>query len=214
MTIRVMLADDHLMFRETLRTPLAAHPDIEVIGEAGTGAETLSLLESLKPDVLVLDINLPDMSGIDVAREAIRRHPGLRVVALSGYADRIYIEAMLKAGAYGYVVKSAGAKELFVAIQSVAGGTCFLSQEAAQVMVQSIKIKCEDSTPAKSVLTAREVEVLCLLAEGKRSADVAVALGISTATADVHRRNIKAKLGLHSAVELTRYAIRENLITT
>lgn len=165
----------------------------------------------MKPDILILDIELPDISGIEVARVVTKQYPNVRVIALSGYADRVYVEQMLKAGAQGYVVKSAGAKELFAAIRAVFGGSCYLSTEAAAALVNAQNNR-RSATPPPSVLGKREREVLCLLADGKRCGEIAIILGISPSTAEVHRRNIKQKLGLNSAVELTRYAIREGLI--
>ncbi len=213
MTIRVLLADDHRMFREALKTPLAAEADIDVVGEAGTGADTLAALGTVAPDVLVLDIGLPDISGIEVARMVAKLHPTVRVVALSGYADRLYVEEMLKAGARGYVVKSAGADDLIAAIRAVARGGTFLSSEATQAMRRHRHDDPGQAVPPPSALGKREREVLCLLAEGKRSAEIAASLGIAVATAEAHRRNIKQKLGLHSTVDLTRYAIREGLVS-
>lgn len=215
MTIRVMLADDHRMVREALRLPLCAEPDIDVVAEANSGEETLAVLGRLCPDILVLDIGLPDINGIEVAKRALKRHPSLRIVALSGYADLRYIEEMLKAGAQGYVVKSAGADELIAAIRAVAGGRSFLSHEASQAMVRRIHHDDKgQSVSPPSVLGRRELQVLGLLAEGKRSAEIAASLGITVGTAEVHRRNIKQKLGLHTTAELTRYAIREGLIAS
>jgi DNA-binding NarL/FixJ family response regulator len=212
MTISVMLADDHRMFREALRVPLAAEPDVEIIAEAGSGSDTLAALERISPDVLVLDIGLPDINGIEVARKAIKLHPALRIVALSGFADRIYIEEMLKAGAQGYVVKSAGADELVSAIRAVARGSSFLSPEATQVMLRNIRPGENSAPPPPSVLGKREKQVLSLLAGGKRSADIAASLGIAVATVEVHRRNIKQKLGMNCTADLTRYAVHEGLV--
>ncbi|CUW39652.1 putative response regulator, LuxR family [Magnetospirillum sp. XM-1] len=214
MTIRVMLVDDHRMFREALRVPLEAEPDIEIVAEANSGADTLASLDLTCPDVLVLDIGLPDLNGIEVARTAIRRHPDLRVVALSGFADRIYIEEMLKAGAHGYVVKSAGADELVSAIRAVAGGRSFLSPEATQVMLRHIQPDADTVAPPPSVLGKREREVLVLLAGGLRSAEIAASLGIAVATVEVHRRNIKQKLGMNRTADLIRYAVHEGLISS
>ncbi|MFD2235586.1 response regulator [Phaeospirillum tilakii] len=211
MTIRVVVADDHRMFREALRSPLGAEPDLEILGEASTGAETLAVLDRVRPDVLLLDIGLPDRNGIDIAREVTRRHPTVRILALSGYADRLYIEEMLKAGARGYVVKSAGADELIAAIRLAANGQTALSQEAMQVMMRRVLEDCRPSASPPSVLGRREREVLSRIANGDRAAEIAARLGISVATVEVHRRNIKRKLGLHTTVELTRYAIREGL---
>ncbi|EPY02058.1 response regulator [Magnetospirillum fulvum] len=211
--IRVILADDHRMFREALRVPLEAETDIAIIGESSTGEETLSILTRICPDVLLLDIGLHDINGIDVARKVAKLYPAVRVIALSGYADRLYIEEMLKAGARGYVVKSAGADELISAIRAVAAGHSFLSQEATQVMIQRIQDDAKALTPPPSVISPREREVLCRLANGFRAAEIAARMGITVSTVEVHRRNIKRKLGLHTTAELTRYAMREGLVS-
>lgn len=214
MTIRILLCDDHRMFREAMRIPLAAEADIEVVGEACNGAETLSLLGSLAPDILVLDIALPDMTGMEVARQVRERHSAVKIVALSGYADKLFVTEMLKAGAQGYVVKSAGAEELVGAIRAVAAGHNFLSPEVTRTMVHQFQAAGEPCPPPVSVLGKRELAVLCLLVVGKRSAAIAEELEISAATVEVHRRNIKKKLGLYTVAELTRYAIREGLLAS
>lgn len=214
MTIRVIVADDHRMFREALRGPLGAEADIDIIGEAGTGVDALAALDQAYPDILVLDIGLGDINGIEVARTAIRRHPALRIVALSGFAERIYVEEMLKAGASGYVVKSAGTDELISAIRAVAAGHRFLSPELTQVMISHIQADGTATAPPPSVLGKREREVLGLIAQGKRSAEIAAHLGIAVATAEVHRRNIKQKLGINTIADLTRYAIHQGMITS
>lgn len=215
MTIRLVLADDHRMFREALRVPLAAETDLAVVGEASTGAEALEAVARALPDVLVLDIALPDTNGIEIARKIGRLHPGVGIVALSGHADKIYVDEMLKAGARGYVVKSAGTDDLVAAIRAVAGGLTFLSPEVTRLMVPQTAAQTGPTiVPPPSVLGQREREVLRLVAEGKRTAEIAGRLGITTATAEVHRRNIKRKLGLHTTAELTRYAIREGLCST
>lgn len=211
MIIRVLLADDHRMFREALRGPLSAESDIAIVGEASSGVETLETLERTSTDVLVLDIGLPDINGIEVARRATRLYPALRIVALSGYVEKIYVTEMLKAGAHGYVAKSAGADELIAAIRAVAGGHNFLSAEVTQLMIRPPTTSANEAVPPPSVLGKREREVLGLLAAGNRSAEIAARLGIAEATVEVHRRNIKQKLGLHTVAELTRYAIRQGL---
>ncbi|MBF0095440.1 MAG: response regulator transcription factor [Alphaproteobacteria bacterium] len=215
MTIRLMLADDHRMFREALRGPLSAEPDMEVIAEAGTGAEVRSVLARTQPDVLLLDIALPDVSGIEIAREVTKRYPLVRILALSGHADRIYVEEMLRSGARGYVLKAAGGGELIAGIRAVASGRGFLCSEVTRLMMpQMIDDDTRSATPPLSVLGKREREVLRLLAQGKRSAEIAAMLGISSSTADVHRRNIKRKLGLFTTADLTRYAIHEGLCSS
>jgi len=202
MSIRVMLADDHRMFREALGSQLRAEPDIDIVAETSTGAETLALAAQVLPDVLVLDIALPDLNGIEVARQVAERHPDVRVVALSGYADRLYVQEMLKSGARAYVVKSGGLDELLSAIHAVCSGHSFLSPEVTDLMVQGNRAAGLSNAPPLTVLTLREQEVLRLVASGRRSAEIA---------ADVHRRNIREKLRLGSTAELTRYAIREGL---
>jgi len=206
--ITIVLADDHKMFREALKLSLSSVADILLVGEAGSGAETLAAVTATRPDVLILDIALPDMNGIEVAKELKRSFPALGIVALSGYADRMFVEEMLKAGAAAYVVKSAGADELVAAIRAVALGERYMSSDAQNSVMQGLVQK---DTPPRSVLSPREQQVLRLLARGMRSTQIAQELGIAATTVEVHRRNIKEKLGLHSVVELTRYAIREGL---
>ncbi|MDR3393874.1 MAG: response regulator transcription factor [Parasulfuritortus sp.] len=213
MTIQITLADDHRMFREALRHSLATETDIEIVAEAGNAAQTLESIERDTPDVLVLDIALPDGNGIDVARQALVRHPRLNVVALSGYADRLFVEEMMKAGARGYVVKSAGTDELLLAIRSVVKGHIFLSPEVTGALIGRPDNGAAPPAPPLTVLTSREQSVLRLLAKGRRSNDTARELGISPATVDVHRRNIKRKLQISSIAELTRYAVREGLLS-
>lgn len=211
MSIRIMLADDHRMFREALRGSLCAEPDMEVVAEAGTGEQIFSGVATHLPDVLLLDIGLPDMNGIEIARRVVAQHPQVRVVALSGYADRIFVEEMLRAGARAYVLKSSGADELMTAIRAVAAGKMFLSSDVAVNMLGHAQPGQDAPAPPVTVLGKREQQVLRLLAHGKRSSEIAAELGITPATVDVHRRNLKQKLGLRTTAELTRYAIREGL---
>lgn len=211
MNIRVMLADDHRMFREALGGQLRAEPDIEVVAEASTGAETLDRAGQSLPDILVLDIALPDASGIEVARQVLDRHGKIRIVALSGYADPLYVQEMLKAGVSAYVVKSGGTEDLLAAIRAVHAGHSYLSPEATDLLVAGSQSRGQSSAPPVTVLSGRERDVLRLLADGKRSNEIAAELGITAATVDVHRRNIRDKLGLNTTAELTRYAIRQGL---
>lgn len=211
MTIRLVIADDHRMFREALRLPLQAESDIDVVGEASTGAETLAAVADLNPDVLLLDIALPDINGIDLAREVLRADPAVRIVALSGYSDRLFVDEMLRAGALAYVLKSSGADELIDAIRAVVGGNGFLSPELTTRMIRQNAARDGEQAPPPSVLGRREKQVLRLLAAGRRSHEIAAELEIASATVDVHRRNIRKKLGLHTTAELTRYAVREGI---
>lgn len=138
MKIRLMLADDHRMFREALRVPLSLEADLEIVAEAGSGQETLDAVDRTRPEVLLLDIALPDMNGIEVAKRVLARHPGIRIVALSGYTERMYVSEMMKAGARAYVVKSAGADELVRAIHAVVDGNLFLSPEVTAGIVAHV----------------------------------------------------------------------------
>ncbi|MGE5505714.1 MAG: response regulator [Actinomycetota bacterium] len=213
MTIRVMLADDHTLVRQALQKALDAEPDIEVVAGTGSGAETLAVLGDARPDILVLDIGLPDINGIELARKLAHGHDPVRIVALSGYADPFYVEEMLKAGAQAYVIKSAGTEELLAAIRAVAGGHNYVSAEVTRILVNRVTNDPPQGTVPLGRLGRREREVLKLLAEGKRAPDIALCLGITISTAEAHRRNIKQKLGLYTTAELTRYAIREGLVT-
>ncbi len=209
MAIRFLLADDHRMFRETLCHMLQGIPDLELLGQVGSGKELLDALGRLEADLVVLDVGLPDMSGIELARQVRANHPSIRIVALSGYTDRLFVDEMLKAGAKGYVAKSAGADDFVRAIRAVMDGNVFFSPEVAVVLMPDVG---ETGEAPLSLLGKREREILSLLATGKTSPDIAQLLGISVGTVQVHRRNIKAKLGLRSVADLTRYAIRRGLI--
>lgn len=214
MSIRIMMVDDHRLLRETLAVPLAAESGFSIIAQAGNGKDALELLAHHAPDVLLLDIGLPDMSGIDVARQALAMHPDLQIIALSGYADRIFVNETLKAGARAYVVKSAGTHELFLAIRAVMAGHVYLSPEVTAAMLEAAPPPPPTAHAAVSpnVLSKRERETLRLLANGMRSEQIAEKMGIQPGTVDVHRRNIKRKLSLPTIAELTRYAIRNRLI--
>jgi len=209
MSIRIMLADDHRMFREALRGQIAVEPDFEIVAEAGSGEETLRAAAEAAPDVVILDIGLPGISGIDVARQLRHLWPGMGIVALSGYADRVFVEEMIKAGAHGYVVKSAGADELVAAVRAVAAGRRFLCSEITGVMMSRPD---GGKGPAHVPLTPRERDVLRRLAGGMRAAEIATDCGIALGTVEVHLRNIREKLGLRTVADLTRYAIREGIV--
>lgn len=209
MTFRVVLADDHRILREALRTLLSREPDIEIVGEAGTGADTLALWRSTRPDIVVLDIGLPDLSGIEVAARLSGGADPPRIVALSAHADKRFVTEILRAGASAYVTKSAAGNELVRAIRAVAAGGNYLCPEVAGALVAEVRDAVDSRNKAR--LGRREREVLRLVAEGARSADIATRLNISVATVEVHRRNIARKLELRTVAELTKYAIREGI---
>jgi DNA-binding NarL/FixJ family response regulator len=208
-----MLADDHPLIREAIGHLVAGAPEFELVGEAADGKECLARIDELHPDILILDIAMPGMNGEQVARELRHRHPELKIVALSGYTDRQFVRAMTRAGAKGYVVKSASGRELVQALRAVASGKNYLSPEVTGAVMNL----WEDAAPRTGssqpeTLGRREREVLKLIAEGNRSATIAAQMGIAVATVDAHRRNILRKLNLHSIADLTRYALRHGII--
>ncbi|PLX70201.1 MAG: DNA-binding response regulator [Azoarcus sp.] len=211
MTIRVLLEDDHKIQREALKVVLERELDIALVGECSDGLDALTLARELHPDVVLMDIGLPVMGGIEATRSMLAEQPKIRVVALSTYSDRRIVLQMLDAGASGYVVKSAGRDELLRAIRAVSMGRTYLCNEAAATLVDSVRTQAPADLRNNEKLGRREREVPQLLAEGHTSPEIADRLCIATSTVDVHRRNIMRKLELHSVAELTKYAIRNGL---
>ncbi len=212
MAIRVLLADDHKMMREGLKTVLGRAPDLDVAGEAADGASAVKLASEIAVDVVVMDVTMPGLNGIDAARQITETLPDVRVVMLSMHADRRFVTEALRAGAKGYVLKDFAVDELVAAIRSVARGGTFLSAPVADVVVRDYVQRMQE--PAGSggpTLSARERQVLQLLAEGASTKEIAARLRISAKTVDTHRRQIMDRLNLHSIAELTKYAIREGL---
>ncbi len=205
MTIRIAIAEDQRLMRELLSALLVRERDFHVVGEASNGAEALAIAAQLEPDVLVLDIGLPDMDGIEVARTLRKSVPSLKLLVLSVHAERHFVQQMLRAGADGYVVKTSALGELVQAIRAVGEGKIYLSPEITREALP------EDRVEAGAPLGSRERQVLALIADGKRSSEIGTRLHISTATVEAHRRNIMRKLGLHTVAELTKYAIRKGL---
>jgi two-component system NarL family response regulator len=211
MSIRVMLVDDHKILRDALKTVLERENDIIFIGEANNGVEAMKAIKSIKPDVVIMDVGMPDMGGIQATLAMNVASPEIKILALSTFCDRRIVLQMLGAGANGYIVKSAGSEELLRGIRSVFSGRSYLCPEVAQIVVDSA---CGSKLLEKSNgdrLGRRENEVLKLLAEGLTSPEIGNRLHIATSTVEVHRRNIMRKLDLHSIAELTKYAIRQGL---
>ncbi len=214
MKIRLLLVDDHQVVRSGLRMLLASESDVEIVGEAGTAREALEAVRLLKPTVVLMDIGLPDLSGIDATREIKRTNPEVAVVALTIHEDEEYFFKMLEVGAGGYVPKRAAPEELLTAIRAAAAGEVYLYPSMAKLLVKDYLAQ-ERSTGTTSTLdglTDREQEVLRYLAEGADNEEIATALVISDKTVARHRENIMHKLGLHSRAELVRYAIRKGII--
>jgi DNA-binding NarL/FixJ family response regulator len=210
--LRIVLVDDHRMFREALHPLLAQTPGFEVVAEAGDGQEAVDLVAGLAPDIVVMDVSMPGLNGIEATRRILAERPQTRVVVLSMHADRRFVAETLRAGAAAYVLKDAGFAELVRALQAVAAGRTYLSEQVRQLVVQEyVAVLQRDDASVFTVLSAREREVLQLVAEGASTKEIADRLSVSVKTVETHRRQIMEKLDLHSVAELTKYAIREGL---
>ena len=213
MAIRLLLVDDHAVVRSGLKMLLENERDVEIIGEASSAAEAIEAAARLKPDVILMDIGLPDKSGIDATREIKQRISEVAIVALTIHEDEEYFFKMLEAGASGYVPKRAAPEELITAIRAAATGQVYLYPSLAKLLVRDYLDGGRVSTEqTSSDLTDREQEVLTYLAEGASNEEIAVSLVISPKTVARHRENIMRKLNLHSRAELVRYAIRKGII--
>lgn len=216
--IRVLLADDHQIIRDGLRALLESQLQTSVVGEAEDGRSAAEMAISLQPDVVVMDISMPDLNGIDATRKISSECPDAKVIALSMHTDRRFVSEMLRAGAAGYLIKDSAFEELADAIQTVMQGQVYLSQAVAGVVVQdyvrhlSGNAAEEDSSPAAR-LSMREREVLQLAAEGLSTKQIASRLGLSVKTVETHRRQLMDKLGIYNLAGLIKFAIREGLAT-
>lgn len=214
MSTRLLLVDDHAVVRSGLRMLLEGQRDVEIVGEAGTAAEALEAVGRFMPDVILMDIGLPDKSGIETTREIKMHFPKVAVVALTIHEDEEYFFKMLDAGASGYVPKRAAPEELLTAIRAAAVGEVYLYPSLAKLLVRDYL--SADRPPEEKAsldgLTGREGEVLTFLAEGASNDQIAAALVISSKTVERHRENIMRKLNMHSRAELVRYAIRKGII--
>ena len=209
---RVLVADDHAVVRHGVRRILAAEPDFEVIAEAADGAEAVARALALRPDLVILDVSMPRLTGLQAAGELGRRAPGIRLLMLSMHDDEQYLFEALRAGASGYVLKSAVDRDLVEACRATMRGEAFLYPDAAVAFVQERIAPGGDGEAPSDPLTPREAEVLKLIAEAFTTKQIAEALFISPKTVENHRNRIFQKLGMHDRVELTRYAIRRGLV--
>ncbi len=214
MATRLLLVDDHAVVRSGLRMLLSAEPDVEIVGEASTAAEAMQAAGIVKPDVILMDIGLPDLSGIDATREIKKRLPEIAIVALTIHEDEEYFFKMLEAGASGYVPKRAAPEELLIAIRAAAAGEVYLYPSLAKLLVNDYLNQDHPAEEKANLdgLTDREHEVLTYLAEGANNEKIASELIISPKTVERHRENIMRKLNMHSRSELVRYAIRKGII--
>jgi two-component system, NarL family, response regulator NreC len=215
MSIRVLLADDHGVVRKGLRFLLERQPGMEVIGEAADGREAVRLAEGLDPDVVVIDIAMPMLNGIEATAQMIKRNPGLGVIILSMHSDEDYLLSALDAGAKGYLLKESADEDLVRAIESVRKGTPFFSNEIVKVMLEDYMrfLQQRNLTDSYDLLTEREKEVLQLLAEGKANKEAAAVLNVSVYTVETHRTHLMQKLNLHNTAEIVLYAVRKKIIS-
>jgi DNA-binding NarL/FixJ family response regulator len=213
MSIKIIIADDHAIMRKGLRLLIEKQSDMEIIGEAENGRAAVQLANELKPDIVIMDVTMPDLNGIEAARQIVGKIDNVKVIALSMHSGREFVLDMLKAGVSGYILKESLPEELARAIHLVAANKNYLDPEIAGIAMDQ-HVKKTSSRPDGSVeakLTDREREVLQLLAEGKTTKTIASQLYVSTKTIDTHRRQIMKKLNMHSLPELTKYAIRMGL---
>ncbi len=212
MCVRVVLADDHKIMREGLCSLLRNDPRVEIVGVAEDGRSAVQLVRELKPDVVVMDVAMPDLNGIDAARRIKAEQPDVRILALSMHADKRYISSMLQAGASGYLLKDCAFKELVQAIHTVSHRQVYLSPSIAALVTEDYvrQLMSKGGSPA-SMLSPKEREVLQLMAEGHSTKQIAATLFLSVKTIETHRQQIMEKLDIHSVAELTKFAIREGL---
>ena len=212
---RIVLADDHTLMRAGLRALLEREPDLVVVGEAEDGRQTIDLVASLQPDVLVLDIAMPNLNGIEAARQIVAKHPGIAVVILSMHSDESYVLRALKAGVRAYLLKDSAESDLIRAIRAVRAGKAFFSPDVGKTLLEDYvhQLQQRGEEDSYELLTSREREILQLLAEGKSNKDVASLLNLSPYTVETHRGHILQKLGLHTVPDLVLYAVRKGIIT-
>lgn len=209
----ILLVDDHKMMRDGLRLFVQQEGDLEVVGEASDGESGVALAQKLNPDLIIMDIDLPDIDGIEVSRRVQAMGRQTKILFLSGYCDQQFVGDALTAGAAGYVLKANAASELLQAIRSIFEGQVYLSPEASRELVNAFQKKRTAGPVTERALSQRETEVLRLLAEGRSTKEIATDLGISPKTVETHRQRIMAKLNLSNVADLTKYALREGLIS-
>jgi DNA-binding NarL/FixJ family response regulator len=207
--IRILLADDHAVVRQGFKMILGAQPDMEIVGEAGNGREAVELAESLKPEVVVMDVSMPELNGIEATRRLGESLPHTRVLALSMHKDSVYVREILRAGARGYLLKDSVAGDLVSAVRAVAAGEGYISPQVSTAVLDDYR---RHVTNPIDLLTSREREVLQMLAEGKTNKEIAAVLNLSVYTVDAHRGRIMEKLNVHSINELVRFAVRNGLV--
>lgn len=211
MKLRILLVDDHELMRDGLRAMIEKEPELELAGEAASGRDAVARARELAPDVVIMDVAMKDVNGIEATRQILAERPQTKVVALSSHADRRYVTSILRAGASGYVLKANAYTELRRALEAAVVGRSFVSAQLVGGVVDSVRTGGGEEGSVFERLGPREREVLQLLAEGLSSPEIGRRLHISTSTVETHRRNVMRKLDLHSVADLTKYAVREGL---
>jgi DNA-binding NarL/FixJ family response regulator len=212
MSIKILLADDHKIVSDCLKPLINKQPDMMVVGEAENGRMVVALAQKLNPNVVIMDISMPDLNGIEATRQIIAKCPGVRIITLSMNSDRRYVTGMLNAGASGYLTKSCSFEELIRAVRAVAANKTYLSPDISDIVIkESLSRPSTEKSSVFSTLTMRECEVLQMLAEGKTVKQIAAKLCLGIKTIYTHREQIMGKLNIHSTADLTKYALREGM---
>lgn len=213
--IRIAIADDHGVLREGLKLQLMQHEGFEVVGEASDGRQAVKTAEELKPDIMIMDIGMPSLNGIEATAQIVKKNPGIRVIILSVHSDEEYLLRALNAGAKGYLLKESAHLDLKRAVEAVAQGHSFFSPTISKMLMDDFvqQLQRRGMKDSYDLLTDREKEILQLLAEGKSNKEIASLLNLSVYTVETHRTHIMQKLDLHSAVEIVMYAVRKKIIS-
>ena len=212
--IRLLLVDDHQILRDGLKKAIQQEPDFELAGEADNGREALVLSQEIKPDIIIMDVSMQGLNGIEASRQIIKQNPGQKIIGLSMHSDRHYVMGMLKAGVCGYILKTNAFEELAQAVRKVFSGESYVSSQITGIIIDSaIGTPSGPITDGKEELSSREIEILQLIAEGKNTAYMAGQLNISKHTVENHRQSLRNKLKLNTIADLTRYAIRKGIVS-
>jgi DNA-binding NarL/FixJ family response regulator len=209
---RILIADDHEVVRRGIRSIAQSHSNLEVCGEASDGRQAVKMTAELKPDIVIIDIGMPQLNGLDATRQIVHANPNARVLILTMHESEQIVHDVLAAGARGYLLKSDAGRDLISAIDALANRKTFFTSKVADIVLDTYLKGGPQERPAKEILTAREREVVQLLAEGKSTKEVAVALGLSVKTAETHRSNLMRKLDVHSVSQLVLYAVRNSMV--
>ena len=210
--IRLVLVDDHKILRDGLKQAIGREKDMVLVGEADNGRDAMVIAGQTRPDVIIMDVSMPDLNGVEASRQIINNHPDQKIIALSMHDDKRYVMGMFKAGVSGYLLKTNAFEQLADAVRQVAAGHSYISSNIAGTLIRSALDK-EDAPDDSDELSSREIEILQLIAEGKNTEYMAEVLHISKRTVENHRRSLRKKLKLHTIAELTRYAIKKGIIS-